>query len=65
MVFPCLLSLNELLEPGEGTERVDDDLARIRVVAEEELSLGDVTGVVRNRVGDVPVVEGGHSDDCD
>ena len=65
MVFARLLVLDELLQAGQGAERVDDDLAGVGVRAEEKLALGDVTGVVRDGVRDVAVVQGGHRDDGD
>ena len=65
VVLPGLDVLDSLLESGQGTERVDDDLSGIGIRPQEELALGDVTGVVRDGVGDVSVVEGRHGDDGD
>ena len=65
MVLAGLLVLDELLQTGQGTERVDDDLAGIGVGAQEQLALRDVTGVVRDGVRDVAVVQSGNGDDGD
>ena len=65
MVFPGLLALHELLESAQRPERVDDDLPRIRIGAQEELALGDVSGVVRDGMSDVAVVECCHCNDGD
>ena len=65
VVLAGLDVLYPLLEPGKGTERIDDDLSGIRVGAQEQLTFSDVTGVVRNSMGDVSVVQGRDCDDSD
>ena len=65
MVLAGLLALHELLESGQGAERVHDDLAGVGVCAQEQLALGDVARVVRDGVGDVAVVQGRDCDDGD
>ena len=65
MVLAGLLALHELLESGKGTERVHDDLSGIGVRAKVKLTFGDVSGVVRDSVRDVTVIQSGHGDDGD
>ena len=65
MVFARLLALHQLFESGQGAERVDNDLAGVGIGSEEELAFRNVAGIVRDGVGDVPVVQRGDGDDGD
>ena len=58
MVLSGLLALHELFESAQRTERVDDDLSGVGVGTQEQLSLGDISGIVRDGVSDVSVFEG-------
>jgi hypothetical protein len=50
MVLAGLLVLDELLQTGQGTERVDDDLARVRIGTQEQLAFRDVARIIRDGV---------------
>ena len=63
VVLAGLLALHQLLESAEAAEWIHDDAAGIGVGAKENLTLGDVTGIVRDGVGDITVVQGGDGDD--
>ena len=65
VVFAGFLALHQLLQTRKAAERVYDNLSGVGIGPEEQLALGDVTGVVRDGVGDVAVVEGGNCDDGD
>ena len=65
MVFAGLLADHELLQTRKRTERVDDDLARVGIVPQEQLAFGDVTRVVGDGVRDVAARQGRHGDDRD
>ena len=65
MVFACFLACNQLFQTRERTERIDDNFTDFGVTTEVELTLCDITRVIRDSVCDVASGKGCHSDDGD
>ena len=65
MILAGFLSYHLLLQSRQGAERIDDYLSNRAVGTEVQLSLGNVSGVIRNCVGDISTRQRSHGDDGD
>ena len=59
------MPITNSFQTRQRTERIDDNLTRVRIVAQEQLTLGDVTRIVGDGVRDVAARKGRHRDNGD
>ena len=65
MVLTCLFARNKLLQTGQGTERVNDNLTDVAVTTEEQLAFRDITRIVGHGMRNVATGQSRHRNNRD
>ena len=65
VILTGFLTDHELFQTRQTSERVNNNLTNFRVFTQEQLSLRDVPGVIRDSMGNVTARQRGHGDDRD
>ena len=60
VILPGFLTDHELFQTRQASERVNNNFTDLRVFTQEQLSLRDVPGVIRNSMGNVTTGQRGH-----
>src|SRR5690606_30763223 len=64
VISTCLLSDNKLFQTRKRAEGVNDYLSDLTVTTQEQLSLGDISGIIGDSVSDITTRQCGYSNNC-